>query len=50
MIGTFEVTAKKGNKRIVKYYTVVLKDTITKTLYDLCERLGYHDITIHLMA
>lgn len=50
MMGTFEVTATKGNKRIVKYYTVVLKNGITNTLYDLCKRLGYSDININLMA
>lgn len=50
MMGTFEVIAYKGNKRIVKYYTVLLKDGIANTIFDLCKRLGYRDINVHLMA
>ena len=49
-MGTFEVTAMKHGKKIVKYYTVVLKNGIANTLYDLCVRLGYTEINVHLMA
>lgn len=49
-MGTFEVTAMKNGKRIVKYYTVVLKNGIANTLYDLHKRMGYTDINVHLMA
>lgn len=49
MIGTFEITAMKGTKRIVKYYTVVLKDGIADKLYQLQKCNGCHDITVRLM-
>lgn len=50
MIGTFEVTAYKGKNRIVKHYTVLLKEGISNTIFDLCKRLGYYDINVRLMA
>ena len=50
MIGTFEVTAIKSGKRIVKYYTVVLKNGIADTLYQLHKRMGCTDINVHLMV
>ena len=49
-MGTYEVIAYKGKNRIVKYYTVLLKEGISNTIFDLCKRLGYHDITMRLMA
>lgn len=45
-MATFKVTAKKGNKPVVKRFTVVRKETNKKTLHDLCKRLGFYDITI----
>ena len=48
-MATFECTATRHGKPVVKHYTVVLKDGITETLFNLMKRMGCADITINLM-
>ena len=50
MMGTFEVIAYKNGRRDVRYYTVLLKNGIADTIYSMMKRMGYSDITVHLMA
>ena len=48
-MATFECTATRHGKPFFKRYTVVLKDGITETLFNLMKRMGCADITINLM-
>ena len=50
MKGTFEVIAYKDGERTVRHYTVELFNGITDLLYRRMEKMGYSDITVHLMA
>ena len=49
MKGTFEVTAEKDGKRIVKYLTLELFNGIANVIYDRQCKLGYTNINIHLI-